>query len=290
MQFIYQHVESPSSSGPSVRALATAAEDAGWEGFAFTEHPIPPAAWMDGPGHPDLDPFVALSHVGAVTTRLRLLTYLAVAPYRNPFLLAKAAATVDKLAGGRLILGLGAGYVREEFDALGVDFDERSSLFDEALDVLPCHWSGQPFTYRGRHFDARDVVALPRPVQDPIPLWIGGNSRAAMRRAAERGHGWMPVVGPAELFVASRTAPLTTTAQLKAKVSDLRAMPGRRAQSLDVAVRYAPRWVDGGIGRDGREDEEIAELAEAGVTCLVVPAPASSGIEFVEAFAKAHLS
>ena len=88
-------------------------------------------------GHQTLDPFVALAFAAAVTKRLRLLTYLAVVPYRNPFLLAKAAATLDRLSGGRFILGVGSGYLKTEFFALGVDFDERNALFDEALDVLP---------------------------------------------------------------------------------------------------------------------------------------------------------
>ena len=81
------------------------------------------------------------------------------APYRNPFLLAKAAATLDRLSGGRFILGVGTGYHKAEFFALGVDFDERNDLFDEMLDVLPLAWTGEPFSYHGRHFDARDVIS-----------------------------------------------------------------------------------------------------------------------------------
>ncbi|HEX3960632.1 MAG TPA: LLM class flavin-dependent oxidoreductase, partial [Trebonia sp.] len=97
-------------------------------------------------GHQTLDPFVALSYVAAVTSRLRLLTYLSVLPYRNPMLLAKAAASVDIVSDGRFILGAGVGYNKSEFHALGVDFDERNALFDEALDVLPrrTRWSRSP--------------------------------------------------------------------------------------------------------------------------------------------------
>jgi alkanesulfonate monooxygenase SsuD/methylene tetrahydromethanopterin reductase-like flavin-dependent oxidoreductase (luciferase family) len=132
-------------SGP-VGELARAAEEAGWDGFAFTEHPAPGLRWLKTGGHQTLDPFVALSYVAAVTSRLRLLTYLSVLPYRNPMLLAKAAASVDIVSDGRFILGAGVGYNKSEFHALGVDFDERNALFDEALDVLPrrTRWSRSP--------------------------------------------------------------------------------------------------------------------------------------------------
>src|SRR3984893_6080807 len=176
MQFMYQYPETNGSerdlldAGP-VHEVAGTAEAAGWMGFAFTEHPVPGARWLESGGHQTLDPFVALGYAAAVTTRVRLLTYLAVVPYRNPFLLAKAAATVDKLSGGRFVLGVGTGYQKSEFHALAVDFDERNALFDEALEVLPLHWKGEPFSYKGMHFEARDVIARPKPVQNPIPIW-----------------------------------------------------------------------------------------------------------------------
>jgi len=128
----------------SLTEIAAAAERAGFAAFSLTEHPIPGARWLCSGGHQMLDPLVALAHVAAATERLRLLTYLVVAPYRNPFLLAKAAATADRLSNGRLTLGLGAGYNKSEFYALGIDFEERNALFDEVLDVLPLHWRGEP--------------------------------------------------------------------------------------------------------------------------------------------------
>jgi alkanesulfonate monooxygenase SsuD/methylene tetrahydromethanopterin reductase-like flavin-dependent oxidoreductase (luciferase family) len=92
-----------------------------------------------------------------------------------------------------MTLALGAGYQKSEFFALGVDFEERNALFDEVLEVLPLAWSGRPVSYQGRHFDARDVIALPPPVQNPIPVWIGGNSRRSRRRVIQWGQGWAPV-------------------------------------------------------------------------------------------------
>src|SRR5206468_1337105 len=110
-------------AGP-VSELAIAAERAGFHGFACTEHPAPTARWLRAGGHQTLDPFVALGHVAAVTTELRLLTHLAVLPYRNPLVLGKAAATVDRLSNGRFILGVGVGYLKAEFHAVGTDFEE----------------------------------------------------------------------------------------------------------------------------------------------------------------------
>src|SRR5690349_17101845 len=173
------------AAGP-VTELATAAEAAGWDGFAFTEHPAPGARWLANGGHQTLDPFVALGHAAAVTERLQLLTYLAVLPYRNPLLLAKSAATVDIVSNGRFVLGVGTGYLKGEFHALGVDFDERNTLLDEALDVLPLHWSGERFSYEGTHFSARDIIARPAPTRRTIPIWLGGNAKITRRRVATR--------------------------------------------------------------------------------------------------------
>src|SRR5262245_1906597 len=150
--------------GP-VHEVAAAVERSGFDALSCSEHPVPGARWIAGGGHQTLDPFVALACAAGVTSRLRLLTHLAVAPYRNPFLLAKAAASVDRVSGGRFMLGIGAGYHKTEFDALGVDFDERNALFEEALDVLPLYWSGEALSHKGLHFDARQVIGRPRPIQ-----------------------------------------------------------------------------------------------------------------------------
>src|SRR5205085_11960194 len=106
------------------------------------------------------------------------------APSRDPLLLAKAAASRDRRSTGRLILGAAAGHLKSEFFAVGVDFDERNDLFDESLELLRLTWSGEPATYEGRHFSARDARALPRPAQDPLPIWIGGNSPRPPPRVA----------------------------------------------------------------------------------------------------------
>jgi probable F420-dependent oxidoreductase len=275
-------------SGP-VGELARAAEDAGWDGFAFTEHPAPGLRWLETGGHQTLDPFVALSYVAAVTSRLKLLTYLSVLPYRNPMLLAKAAASVDIVSGGRFILGAGTGYNKSEFHALGVDFEERNALFDEALDVLPLHWSGEPFSYTGRHFSAREVIARPRPPQQPIPIWIGGNSKLTRRRVAERANGWMPMLGSEALFATARTAAMTAGDQLAAAIAQLRADAGERGADLDVSAAYTDPSVHDAGTDWGRHRDAVAALAAAGVTWVIVPGragPRGSCAGFLERFGK----
>ena len=274
--------------------LAVAVEAAGFHGMSLTEHPVPGARWMAAGGHQTLDPFVGLGFIAAVTERLRLLTHVSVAPYRNPFLLAKAAATVDKLSGGRMVVGIGTGYHKAEFFALGVDFDERNVLFDEALDVLPMHWKGEPFSYTGTHFSARDVMALPRPVQDPIPIWIGGNSKLSRRRAATRADGWMPMPGGPELSTTARTVQIADDAQLAEMIVDLQrdaAAAGRGP--VDVQWTYTDRTLQDPTADVDRHLEKFAGYQKMGVTSIVVSSKSTESaatLDFIEAFGATYLS
>ncbi|MHB9756786.1 LLM class F420-dependent oxidoreductase [Streptomyces sp. BYX5S] len=290
MRFLFHYPEAHGPDGDLLDAgpvpdVARAAEEFGFSGLSFSEHPAPGARWLDHGGHQTLDPFIALSHAAAVTTRLRLLTYLAVAPYRNPLLLAKQAATLDRLSGGRLILGLGAGYLKGEFHALGVDFEERNALFDEVLDVLPLHWSGEPFSYAGRHFGVRDARALPRPAQRPIPVWIGGNSRLSRRRAAERAQGWMPMSGGPELATTARTPTLGPLSELAGAIEELREASVAAGRGAHVDVLHSYR--EDGLAEPGRDAEAFAALEKAGVTWVAVSCPhrsAAATLEFLEEF------
>ncbi len=228
-----------------------------------------------------------------MTSRLQLLTYLTVLPYRNPMLLAKAATTIDRLSGGRFVLGAGTGYQKTEFFAVGSDFDERNTRFDEALDVLPLHWKGEPFSYTGTGFAARDVIARPRPLRDPIPIWIGGNSKLTLRRVAERCDGWMPLTGPAELASTTRTPHLSSVESIADRLAMLRELAGERFEQLDIVVPYlgAPSAaeLDSGVGE---RTDYFGRLAEIGVTWIVVNPPWAAypaAIEFIEGFAALHL-
>jgi probable F420-dependent oxidoreductase len=299
MQFMYQYPETNGwdrdilDAGP-VHEVARTAEDAGFSGFAFTEHPAPGSRWLAGGGHQTLDPFVALGYAAAVTTRLRLLTYLSVVPYRNPMLLAKAAATVDKLSGGRFILGVGTGYLKGEFKALGVDIEERNALFDEALEVLPLHWKGEPFSYKGIHFEARDTIARPKPVQDPIPIWIGGNAKVTRRRVAEKAQGWMPLLGPPGVEQTARTPELGSIDKMAEAIAEMQATASGRGVELEVLYAYLDPGIFEAPDKDAdRHREAFAGLAKAGVTCLMIPGVTHTPEEthdFLQAFGGTYIT
>jgi probable F420-dependent oxidoreductase len=295
MKFMLQYPDAHGSgvdlldAGP-VGELALAAERAGWAGMSFTEHPAPGSRWLEAGGHQTLDPFVALGAAAAVTSTIRLLTYLAVVPYRNPLLLAKAATTVDKISNGRFTLGTGTGYLKGEFRALGVDFEQRNELFDEALDVLALHWKGEPFSYDGIHFAARDVAALPRPAQDQIPIWIGGNSKLTLRRVAERAQGWMPLLAPAEMAATTRTHHLESLGSIADRLELLRDLAGDRYASIDVAVPHVGRDDDPTGGVEQCRDH-FGRLAELGVTWIIVAPPWAvypAALGYIDGFAAAH--
>ena len=298
MRFIYQYPETYGSQGDMLDAgpvaeLATRAEAYGWSGFAFTEHPAPGSKWLESGGHQSLDPFVALAHVAAVTTSLRLLTFLTVLPYRNPSLVAKSATTVDRLSNGRFILGVGTGYMKAEFHALGVDFDERNELFDEALDVLPLHWSGRPFDYAGRNFNARQTIGLPKPVQQPIPIWIGGNSTLTQRRVARRAQGWMPMTSATDISATTRTPRIDSVEDLAQRIHALRTEAGDRANDIDIAVAYTDPSIAQPDEDVERHRDAIGRLTEIGATWIILSAPAGvypKTVEVMESFAANYIA
>lgn len=298
MQYLIQHpepigIERDLFDAGNVVTVAKAVEAAGWDGVAFTEHPAPGYRWLaEGGGHQTLDPFVALGAVAAVTERIKLLTYLSVIPYRNPLLLAKAAATVDMLSNGRFILGAGTGYLKGEFFALGVDFDERNELFDEALEVMPLHWSGEKFSYEGKHFNARDIVARPSPKAGSIPIWLGGNSKLTRRRVAAKCQGWMPMSGPAEMAATTRTAHLAGLDDIANAIREVKDMAGDRGDQLDFMVLYT----DDSILQTGadveRHREALGRIAEAGATWVSFAwdfSTEAETLDFVNGFAETYL-
>jgi probable F420-dependent oxidoreductase len=133
------------------------------------------------------DPLTALALCAGVSSSILLQTYLLVLPYRNPFLAAKQAATLDVMSGGRVILSVGTGYLRSEFLALGVEFEERNDLFDEAIEVMGRSWAEDGVVYEGRRFTAFGQTQRPRPPGPGPTIWIGGNGKVARQRAARHG-------------------------------------------------------------------------------------------------------
>jgi probable F420-dependent oxidoreductase len=268
-------------SGTGIIAVASAAESAGFHGFGFTDHPAPSQRWLESGGHDALDPFVAMGFAAARTTTLRLIPNIVVLPYRNPFVVAKAGATLDLLSGGRFTLAAGAGYLKSEYAALGVDHDERNDLFDEALDVLKMVWTTDDISFVGRHFSARGITAHPRPVTQPHPpIWIGGNSSRARQRVADRGQGWCPFPAPPGLAASARTVALDTPERLSAAIDDLRRRldaANRDPASIDIAFTNA---AGGNPAIDSFDaDTHLAgldRLAALGVTWTHVGLPGDS--------------
>ncbi|MDX1385809.1 MAG: TIGR03619 family F420-dependent LLM class oxidoreductase [Thermoanaerobaculia bacterium] len=177
-----------------VRA-ARHAESAGLESLWTGEHVVLPDPRVppspSPPQTPFLDPAVALAHLAAVTERVLLGTGIIILPQRNPLVLAKELTSVDVVSKGRLVFGLGAGYLEPEFRALGAPFEARGAVTDECIDVLRALWAQEKPAYAGEFFAFDGIDAQPRPVQKPHPpIVIGGMSRRAAARAALRGNGW----------------------------------------------------------------------------------------------------
>ena len=216
--------------------FAQAAEAAGFDGIGFTDHPAPSHKWLQAGGHDALDPFAALAFVAAVTDRLLLIPNIAVLPYRNPFIVAKAVATIDALSDGRFVLATATGYLRSEYRALGVDFDQRNELFDDALRVLRGIWTTDDFAFEGQGFVATGQTANPKPAR--VPIWIGGNSQRSRRRVAEVADGWNPFPSPAVLAKTAKTPVLETLDDLARMLDDLWRRvdeAGRDRAAIDVA-------------------------------------------------------
>lgn len=259
--------------------FAQTAESAGFDGIGFTDHPAPSQRWLEAGGHDALDPFAALAFCSAVTDRVRLIPNIAVLPYRNPFVVAKTVATIDALSGGRFTLAVGTGYLRGEYRALGVDFEQRNRLFDEALEVLRGVWTSDDFSYEGAGFSARGQSANPKPVPIP-PIWIGGNSALSRRRVAATADGWVPFRAPVQLAATAKTSALDTVHDLTVMLDDL-------WEQVDRAERDR-NTIDVSFGCTAGGDpasptfnpelhlEGLAELADLGVTWTSVGVPGDS--------------
>ena len=172
--------------------LARLAEELGYGSWWAQDHVVLPTAGSPlDPTVPVVDPLVHLAHVAAVTSRMTLGTAVIILPQRNPLLLAKQAASLDVLSGGRLLLGVGAGYLEPEMTAVGVAIAGRGTRTDEYLDAMTALWTHEAPAYEGRHVAFGKVDAHPRPVRPGgVKVIVGGHSPAAFRRAVSRGHGW----------------------------------------------------------------------------------------------------
>ena len=197
----------PFATGPGARAVGPAAEAAGFESVWTVEHvlypegyestyPYSPSGKMPGSGDsPIPDPMAWLSFVGATTTTLGLGTGILILPQRNPSVLAKEVATVDALTEGRVMLGIGVGWLREEFDALGIPWPRRGARTDEYIEVMRTLWSADAVSHDGEFVQFDQVSSNPKPHNGPVPIHVGGHSRAAAERAGRIGDGFFPGTG-----------------------------------------------------------------------------------------------
>ncbi|CAM2801111.1 TIGR03619 family F420-dependent LLM class oxidoreductase [Skermania piniformis] len=278
-----------------IREVSCRAEEIGCAAIALSEHPAPSVKWRRAGGHETLDPIAVLGFVAGVTTRLRLLTNLYVLPFRNPYLSAKALGTIDIVSGGRLIAGVGAGYLRSEFAALGVDHERRAALFDEALAALQAIWIEPAAPVSGVGFAAPGRVWLRRPVQQPHPpIWIGGNGAAAIRRVTEYGAGWMPIIADTRLAATMRTAALESAEQFGAAVDRLRTRleaAGRDPSAVEIQV-VCPHFAFADTGSVRTARAILADLANRGATTALIHADAANPAAtaaFLDRFGEAFL-
>jgi len=276
------------SAGDGLIRIGQAAEAAGFDACNLTDHPAPTATWRHSGGHDALDPFAALCFIAGATKRIRLHAHIIVLPYRNPFVTAKCVTTLDVVSNGRAIIGVGAGYMKAEYFALGMDYDTRGPAMDEAFVVMKQAWSGQPVNFDGKTFSARDILPTPVPVRNPQPtLWGGGNARSAIRRAAEHCDGFSPFFAGPEQALRNKTVPLETLADLREKIAiyrdelarldrkgdfDICSGPAERPQICDAAARRS--FLD-----------QAGEMAEMGVNWMLTSVPGHTLDEFLDAIA-----
>ncbi|HET7311747.1 MAG TPA: LLM class F420-dependent oxidoreductase [Mycobacteriales bacterium] len=256
-------------TGEAVAEISRAAESAGFSAVFVTDHPAPPERWVRGGGHVTTDPLLTLGFAAAATSTLHLQTNLFVPAYRHPLVAAKSVATLDLLSGGRVILGVGAGYLEPEFAALAADFEHRNDVLDDSLRTMLAAWSGD---------EVDGVATTPRPAQrSGPPVWIGGNSKRAIRRAVELGQGWVPMPSPAAAAAHLRTPGLESLDDLRARLDYLReqcASAGRDSSELDIC--FMPSGLD--MFAKATPDaskivDDISALAALGVTWVTVALP-----------------
>ena len=275
----------------AIRVLAESAEGLGYELLAVPDHIVVPrridstypysesGAFPGAAGGDCLDQFTLLSWLAAVTSRARLVTSVTVVPHRGAVHTAKIAASIDVLSGGRLVMGVGAGWMKEEIEALGAPpFEARGRVTDEYLQAMKTLWTEDAPEFHGEFVDFAGISFLPRGVQRPHPpIWVGGESKAAMRRTVRHGDAWYPIgVNPRHL--------LNTRTRLEAGLARLQALAdehGRDPASIGLAYyvndfdESRPALVDAGerrllTGSATDLAEDVEYLASLGFTDLVL--------------------
>lgn len=185
-----------------VREYVRVAEKLGYGFVLVPEHTIFGPEQEQRMGAVWWDAVTLVAHLASITERLRFMFSVLVLPHHHPIRLAKQLATLDQISDGRIDVGVGVGWLEEEFEALGVPFKERGARTDEYIDVMRALWSEHPVTFHGKYFQLNEMSFLPKPVQKPLPIWIGGSVEKSVRRSAERGDAWLPMGAPPEVLEA----------------------------------------------------------------------------------------
>lgn len=212
-------------------AVAQAADAAGFSHVAVCDHTAISREAAERMRTEWWEPFTLLAYLAATTERVRLLTHVHVPAVTHPLITAKHLATLDRVSSGRAILGVGAGHLQAEFEALDADFDNRGAITDEAIDVIRAAMRDEWVSHHGEYFSIEDMGISPRPVQESVPIWVGGSSAPARRRAAERGDGWLPQG--------------TMRAQLPAMLDDIRSRRESfgNTDPIDLGATHEPMYL-----------------------------------------------
>lgn len=230
-----------STNSIDVAEIAAKAESLGFESIWLPEHPVMPVNPVSKyPGSPDgsipdymsdmADPYIGLARASAVTNTIKLGTGITLIPERNPLVLAGAIASLDRFSGGRFLLGIGTGWLREETEIMGGDFDHRWTQAREAIEVMRALWTQDSAEYHGRYYDFPPVQCNPKPAQEGgPPVILGGNARNVFRRIARWGDGWMPTAASPDQIAAGRAA-----------IDELAEASGRDPSSIGVTVFGQP--------------------------------------------------
>ena len=263
-----------------IRTTAVRAEQLGYDSVWVSDHVVVPRENIKNFGETIFDPLVTLGVAAGATSRVKLGTTVLIVPYRNAVVMAKMVSSLDALSGGRVVLGVGAGWVAAESAMLGVPFKERGAMTDEHLRAMQELWTSAKPSFAGTYTRFDNLVFEPKPVQKPHPpIWVGGHSQAALRRTVRFGAAWHPINRPPEELRAGR-----------AEIARLSREQGRAAPALtlrnDVRIlragESAPASTHAGrvlAGEPAALVEQIHELAECGVEHLVLEFLAADGRE-----------
>ena len=285
MKFGLAFASSISIDGPATTEICERAEAAGFESVWGGEHVVRPDSiesaypyTKDGkiPMEPDTpvpDPLIWLSYAAAVAPTLKLGTCILIVPQRNPLILAKELATLDQLSGGRVELGLGVGWMKEEFDALGVPWSKRGARNDEYIEVMRALWAGPHAEFHGEFIDFEKLTCSPRPVSGNIPILVGGDTDAAIRRAVRLADGYFPGEGDTQRLAA-----------LLGRVKEACNEADRDYKSLEVNAMFGSQMAD--------PERGIEDLRDLGVGRIMLPAfffAGPNGLDRLSAFGEKYI-